>query len=361
MSLTWNLNLDLDPDGEGSIKATEPTSTVAAGAATECRSDILSNLLAEKEFLIADGAVGTNMMIAGLGPGEAPDFWNTDNPQPVEDLHHRFVEAGSDIILTNTFGSNPPRLSLDGAEARCLDLNVAGARLARAAAAKADRPVVVAGSIGPTGELMEPFGAMTVDEAYKAYAEQAEALAEGGVDVIWIETIFIFDELGAAIRAGQSTGLPVSATMTFDTNRRTMMGDTPEAAMECVLALPEPPLAFGANCGAGPSMLIDSICGLKRAALPDTVIISKGNCGVPEMSDEGEVVFSGTVEVMETYARMARDAGARIVGGCCGTTPPTLKAIADAVRDYEPGDSPDVETIEAALGPLKGPRVVDNM
>lgn len=361
MSLNRNATGDLGRDGEGPVKETESRPTVAAATETGSRSDVLSTLLAEKDCLIADGAVGTNMMIAGLGPGEAPDFWNLDNPEPVEDLHRRFVDAGSDIILTNTFGSNPPRLSLDGAEARCLELNVAGARLARAAANEADRPVVVAGSIGPTGELMEPFGAMTVDEAYKAYAEQAEALAEGGVDVIWIETIFIFDELGAAIRAGQSTGLPVTATMTFDTNRRTMMGDTPEAAMEYVLGLENPPLAFGANCGAGPSMLIDSICGLKRAAHPDTVIISKGNCGVPEMSPDGEIVFSGTVEVMETYARMARDAGARIIGGCCGTTPETLKAIADAVRDYEPGPTPDVDAIEAALGPLKGPRVVDTM
>jgi 5-methyltetrahydrofolate--homocysteine methyltransferase len=360
MSLTRNSTFEPRPDDEGPATSTEPTTPAAARAKTVTRSDVLSTLLAEKEFLIADGAVGTNMMIAGLGPGEPPDFWNTENPEPVEALHRSFVDAGSDIILTNTFGSNPPRLSLDGAEARCLDLNVTGARLARAAAAAVDRPVVVAGSIGPTGELMEPFGAMTVDEAYKAYAEQAEALAEGGVDVIWIETIFIFDELGAAIRAGQSTGLPVAATMTFDTNRRTMMGDTPEAAMEYVLGLPDPPLAFGANCGAGPSMLIDSVCVLKRAANPDTVIIAKGNCGVPEMTAEG-IVFSGTVEVMETYARMACDAGARIVGGCCGTTAATLKAIAEAIKDYQPGEAPDAEAIEAALGPMKGPRVADTL
>ena len=361
MSLNRNATTDRAVEINGPADHSEVTTPVAPASLTSTTDNVLSRLLAEKQCLIADGAVGTNMMHAGLGPGDPPDFWNLDNPEPVRELHRAFVDAGSDIILTNTFGSNGPRLSLDGAESRCLEINVAGARHARAAADAADRPVVVAGSIGPTGDLMEPFGAMTVDEAYKAYTEQAEALAEGGVDVIWIETIFIFDELGAAIRAGQSTGLPVCATMTFDTNRRTMMGDKPEVAMEYVLGLDEPPLAFGANCGAGPSMLIDSICGLERAANEDTVIIAKGNCGIPEIGDGGKIVFSGTVDVMQTYARMARDAGARIIGGCCGTSPETLKAIAEAVRDYTPGPSPEVETIEAALGRLKAPRVADTM
>lgn len=283
-------------------------------------SNLLSAMLEEKSCLIADGAMGTNMMIAGLGAGRPPDFWNTENPDPVAALQRAFVEAGSDIVLTNTFGANSLRLKLNDAQSRCQNLNLEGVRLARAAADSVARPVAVAGCMGPTGELMKPLGVMTADEAYAAYAEQAEALAEGGVDIIWIETIFAFDELGAAVRAAAATGIPVVATMTFDTGGHTMMGDTPEAAMAFVQGLPDPPMAFGANCGAGPSMLIDSVARLKRAAEPDMIIIAKGNCGVPELTKDG-VIFTGTAEVMKTYARMARDSGARIVGGCCGRRP----------------------------------------
>ena len=325
---------------------------------TASRSDVLSAMLEEKSHLIADGATGTNMMLAGLGAGRPPDFWNTENPEPVAALQRAFVDAGSDIILTNTFGANSLRLKLNDAQARSQILNLEGVRLARAAADSVDRLVAVAGCMGPTGELMKPLGAMTSDEAYAAYSEQAAVLAEGGVDVIWIETIFAFDELAAAVRAAVTTGIPVVATMTFDTCGHTMMGDTPEAAMAFVQGLPDPPIAFGANCGAGPSMLIDSVCRLKRAADPAMIIIAKGNCGVPELTADG-VVFTGTAEVMKVYARMARDAGAQVVGGCCGTTAEILKTMAESIKDYEPGDPPDTKTIEAALGPMLAPRVAD--
>ncbi len=316
----------------------------------------LADLLAQHDYLVADGATGTNMMGMGLKPGSPPDFWNTEHADEVEGLHRSFVEAGSDIVLTNTFGSNAKRLILDKAEHRTRELNEAGARLARAAADSVDRPVIVAGSMGPTGGMMEPLGELTPEEAEAAYIPQAEALAEGGADVLWIETIFDFGELAAAVRGAATTGLPVVSTMTFDTASRTMMGDTPETAFEFVHSLATPVAAFGANCGAGPSMLIDTICGLSRGANDGDIIVAKGNCGMPVMAG-GEVVYSGTVEIMATYARMARDAGARIIGGCCGTTPDHVRGIAYALRDYQPGETPDKAAIEAALGPIKPPRI----
>jgi methionine synthase I (cobalamin-dependent) len=290
----------------------------------------------------------------GLPAGQAPDLWNVDKPENVTRLHESFLEVGSDIILTNTFGSNLCRLALDKAADRTEAINQAGARIARASADAAGRPVVVAGSMGPTGELIEPLGSFTVEETQQAFTQQAEALALGGVDVLWIETIFAFDELRAALAAAASTGLPVASTMTFDTVGRTMMGDTPEDAVEFFHSATPTPIAYGANCGAGPSMLIDTICGFSRNAGPDDIIIAKGNCGVPRL-DGGEVRYSGNEEIMAAYARMARDAGARIVGGCCGTTPKHLKAIADAIAGYTPKEAPTKTAIEAALGPIQAP------
>ena len=294
------------------------------------------------------------MMARGLPPGRAPDFWNIDGQEHVSWLHDSFVAVGADIILTNTFGSNSCRLRLDKAEERTYELNFEGAKLARAAANRSNRKVVVAGSIGPTGEMIEPFGDLTIDAAENAFYEQAKALADGGVDIIWIETIFAFDELAAAIRAGLQTNLPVVSTMTFDTVGRTMMGDTPEKALDFVNTFEPRLAAFGANCGAGPAMLVESLVGLCDAADNDDIIIAKGNCGIPQMVD-GAVVYSGTNEVMMDYARLARDCGAKIIGGCCGTTPERLEAIVAALDGYTPRLAPSQKEIIAALGPIKGP------
>jgi 5-methyltetrahydrofolate--homocysteine methyltransferase len=206
--------------------------------------------------------------------------------------------------------------------------------------------------MGPTGELMEPYGTLNPESADEAFGEQAEALADSGVDLIWIETIFAFDELAAAVAAAARTGLPVASTMTFDTAGRTMMGDTPQKACEFIHGLSTPLIAFGCNCGAGAAMLIDTVCGLRASASDHDVLIAKGNCGVPGMVG-GEVVYSGDEDTMARYARLARDAGARIIGGCCGTTPAHLKAIVRALDGYEPGATPNTAAIEAALGPIK--------
>lgn len=314
-------------------------------------SELLLELLESREYLLADGATGTNLMGMGLPPGQAPDLWNLDQPEKVARLHDSFLAVGADIILTNTFGANRCRLDLDKAGDRTVEINEAGASIACAAKEAAGRPVVVAGSMGPTGEIMVPHGPLTADRADEVFTEQAEALVRGGVDVLWIETVYAFEELRSAVGAAARTGLPVVSTMTFDTAGRTMMGDSPADAAAFIQTLPTPVVAYGANCGVGPATLVDAIRGLRRGGREEDVIVAKGNCGVPELVD-GEVVFRGDEEIMAVYARLARDAGARIIGGCCGTSPEHLAAIGRSLEGYTPGQSPDTETIEAALGTI---------
>lgn len=318
-------------------------------------SDLFARLLHDRAWLLGDGAMGTSLFQRGLQTGEAPDLWNITHPEQVADVHQSFLHAGADIILTNSFGANALRLKLHGDQDRVREINMAAAGLARAAADAVARPVVVAGSIGPSGEILEPVGALTMDEAEQVFRDQAMALAAGGADVIWVETMSSTEECAAAVTGARSAGLPVMVTMTFDTNGRTMMGVTPEAAASFAGALTPSLAGFGCNCGVGPATLIDTMLGLRRTAAPDAVIIAKGNCGIPQYQD-GEIAYSGTPEIMATYARMARDAGARIVGGCCGTTDIHLKAIKQALDGYTPGPPPDRAAIEAALGPVDQPK-----
>ena len=317
-----------------------------------------AELLAERDYLIADGATGTNLFAMGLQSGDAPELWNVDLPERIRALYDGWVEAGSDIFLTNTFGANRYRLMLHDAQDRVHELNIAGVRIAREAADAVDRPVVVAASLGPTGEIFEPVGSLSAEDGEAAFAEQAEAQAEAGADVHWIETISGREELEAAIRGASRTGLPVVATMTFDTVGRTMMGLSPEDAAGLGTMLGSElqakghtgVMAFGANCGVGPGTLIDSVQGVVRGN-ENLVVIAKGNCGIPRYED-GQIVYSGTPQIMADYARLARDAGARIIGGCCGTTPDHVRAMVEALRDYTPGGNPSREKIEAALGPI---------
>ncbi len=314
-------------------------------------SDILSGLLASKPCLVADGAMGTSLFALGLETGGSPEMWNVEQPDRVASVHRGFVEAGADIVLTNTFGANRHRLKLHDASGRVAELNIAGARIARSVADEAARPVVVAGDLGPTGELFEPLGPLTMADGTEAFAEQARVLAEGGVDVIWIETMSSREEVAAAAAGAADTGLPVVVTLTFDTAGRTMMGMTPEDTAAFCNELDPPPVAIGANCGNGPAELVNALNGLARVAGPDAVLVAKSNCGVPAYID-GQIRYDGTPEIMARYARMARDSGARIIGACCGSTPAHLKAIVAAIEDYAPKDAPAVADIVAVLGPL---------
>jgi 5-methyltetrahydrofolate--homocysteine methyltransferase len=309
----------------------------------------LSDLLASRHVLLADGATGTNYFKAGLTSGEPPEFWNVDHPERVVQLHQQFVDAGADIILTNTFGCTPHRLKLHNAQDRAYELAKRAAELARSVADKATRPVVVGGSVGPTGELFEPMGALTKDAAIASFTAQLNGLRDGGADVAWIETMSSPEEANAAAEAAIAVGLPYVLTYSFDTAGRTMMGLMPNAAAASVANLSVPPLAVGANCGVGAPDILVSLTEMHGSPFP---LITKGNCGVPHFEGT-EVVYSGTPGLMANYARLAIDGGARIVGGCCGTTPEHLAAMRASIDEHERGDHPTIEAIVTKIGPLR--------
>ncbi|MDH3595632.1 MAG: betaine--homocysteine S-methyltransferase [Rhodospirillales bacterium] len=313
--------------------------------------DRLTRLLAERPWLLADGATGTNYFALGLETGDAPELWNLQYPERVGGLHRAFIEAGSDLILTNSFGGTRHRLKLHEAQDRVAEINRAAARLAREAADGAGREVVVAGSMGPTGEILAPIGPLSGEDAADAFAEQAAALAEGGADLLWIETMSSVEELSAAVEGGARTGLPLATTLSFDTNGRTMMGVTPAQVVQLVHGLTPRPAAYGGNCGTGPAELMAAIVNLRAAGAPEDVLIAKSNCGIPEYV-EGEIIYSGTPELMADYARLALDAGVRIIGGCCGTTPQHIAVMRAALESHTPGEPPTLEQIVARLGPI---------
>lgn len=319
----------------------------------------LADLLAVRGVLLADGATGTNYFAMGLHSGEAPERWNVDHPDRVQDLHRAFVTAGADVILTNTFGANRHRLALHDAQDRVAELATAGARLAGEVADAAERPVVVAGSVGPTGSLFAPLGELTEADAVETFTEEIAALAEGGADVAWIETMSAPEEMLAASRAAVAVGLPYVVTGSFDTAGRTMMGLRPHDLVGVFDGIEPPPVAVGANCGVGASDILVSLLAMTESPTDtDPAFVSKGNCGIPEFRGT-EIHYSGTPELMARYVRLAVDAGARIVGGCCGTSPEHLTAMRDALdavlddRALDgPGRRPTIESITATIGPL---------
>jgi len=304
--------------------------------------------LNSRPWLLADGATGTNYFQMGLVSGDAPEMWNDEHPDRVRDLHRRFIEAGADIVLTNSFGGNRYRLKLHNAEDRVREINIAAARNARAEADAAGRPVYVAGSMGPTGEIFEPIGTLSHEAGVEAFAEQAAALKEGGVDVLWIETMSSEEELRAAVEGAATAGLPIVTTMSFDTNGRTMMGITPKAFGALAASFSTQPVAIGANCGVGASELVATVLGITQAR-PDANVVAKGNCGIPQYVD-GHIHYSGTPELMADYARIAIDSGAKIIGGCCGTSPEHLAAMRHALEHHSKGARPSIELVEARLG-----------
>ncbi|MGB1360915.1 MAG: betaine--homocysteine S-methyltransferase [Alphaproteobacteria bacterium] len=304
-------------------------------------------LLQDKPTLVADGAMGTNLFKLGLQTGDAPELWNVDEPEKIKTVYKNFVDAGSDIILTNSFGGTEFRLKLHNAQDRVIELNKAAAQLAREVADASGREVAVAGSMGPSGELLAPLGALTEEDAVKAFALQAEGLKQGGADVLWVETMSSIEEASCALKGAQSVGLPIVCTMTFDTAGKTMMGVTPEQAGQLLPALEAKPVAIGANCGVGPTDTMLSIMAIKKAN-PDAIIISKANCGIPKY-ENGEFVFTGTPELMGEYAKIAVDVGVKVIGGCCGSSPEVVKAISDAIKDYTPQPIDEARLI-ATLG-----------
>ena len=285
-------------------------------------------LLAAK-FLLADGATGTNLFSKGLTTGDAPELWNIDHTKKIAELHTDFLEAGSQLILTNSFGGSSCRLKLHKAEKKVAEINFAAAEIAKECADKFQEPKIVAGSIGPTGELFEPLGLLTYADAVEIFHEQMDALKKGGVDLIWIETISALDELKAAIDAAHRTGLPICCTLSFDTHGSTMMGIDPEKFVQFCEKINLS--SYGANCGVGPSEMVETVLKMKKCQNIDTPIIAKGNCGIPRYQ-EGKIVYSGTPNIMSDYALMAFKAGAKIIGGCCGTTPSHIRPMREALE-----------------------------
>ena len=311
-------------------------------------TDALTRLLASRDWLMADGATGTNLFNMGLSSGDAPEMWNVEHADRIRTLYRSAVEAGSDIFLTNTFGGNASRLKLHGAEGRVRELNRVSASLGREVADAAGRTVIVAGSVGPTGDIFEPMGTMTHAVAVEMFHEQAEGLKEGGADVLWVETMSAPEEYRAAAEAALLAGMPWCGTMSFDTAGRTMMGVTSAAMVTLVEKLPNPPIAFGANCGVGASDLLRTVLGFVDQGT-ERPLIAKGNAGIPKYHD-GHIHYDGTPELMAEYAVLARDAGVRIIGGCCGTMPEHLKHMRAALESRPKGPRPSLETIAEHLG-----------
>lgn len=284
-----------------------------------------ARLLAERPVLLADGATGTNYQDMGIEPGVAPEEWLFDAPDRVVELHRRFAEAGSDLVLTCSFGATTPRLADGPLAGRTAEVNVRAVELAREAVGD-DR--LVAGSLGPTGQLVEPYGVLTREVCAEAYAEQARALADGGVDLLVLETFFALEEALWAIEGVQRvTDLPLVASFSFDQGTHTMMGVSPSDVVAAVVPLGV--AALGANCGRSLDDT-DTIVTEFLAAAPGTPLWVKPNAGVPRIVGDA-VVYEAGPEALAAHVRAYADWGARIVGGCCGSTPDHIAAIARAL------------------------------
>jgi 5-methyltetrahydrofolate--homocysteine methyltransferase len=287
--------------------------------------------LQEGSLLIADGATGTMLQSLGLPAGAAPELWNVERPDAVRTLHRSYLDAGSAVILTNTFGGSRLKLERTGSLGeRCVELNQAAARLAKEVAGDG---AYVAGDIGPTGELMEPYGLLSYEETVDVFVEQAQALADGGVDLLWVETMSDLNEAKAAVEAArQVSDLPVFCSLSFGASGRTMMGVAPVQAVETLWPLGL--TAIGANCGEGVEVM-ELVLPQMRAALQEQYgpgrypLIAKPNAGLPRLVD-GETVFDlGPAELAAHLPRFV-EWGAQVIGACCGSSPKHIRAIAEA-------------------------------
>lgn len=281
--------------------------------------------LAGGEIILGDGAMGTMLQAAGLEKGHAPEEWNLTQPEKVLAVHRGYIDAGSEMILTNSFGANRIRLTKYGFEDKVYELSHKAAELAREAAGSA---ALVAGSVGPTGEFFPPLGTLTFEEAREAFAEQAKGLADGGADLLIIETMADLKEVKAAInRARESTDLPLVCTMTFDTKLHTVMGVSPKKAAETLNGWGVE--AIGANCGTGPQE-VEKVMEEMKEACPEAVLVAQPNAGLPRLL-QGRTQYDATPQVMAHYALRYAELGVRIIGACCGSTPQHIAAMARAL------------------------------
>ena len=283
----------------------------------------------EKGILISDGAMGTMLQGKGLTDGGAPELWNVENPTAIEEVLEEYATAGANLITTNTFGGTRGRLQMHGLDDRLFELNKAGAEIARKVADRHPGCFVM-GDVGPSGELMEPMGTMTIDEAKNLFADQIKALVAGGVDAILIETMSDLQEVEAAVKAAQEVApsLPIIVTFSFDTNLRTMMGVKPAVAVKTLAA--EGVRIIGANCGRGTDEMRIIAKELTEARPDGVYIITQSNAGLPKLVG-GDFIYDGTPEEMAKYAEDMKALGVNVIGSCCGSTPAHTKAMAATI------------------------------
>ena len=288
----------------------------------------LAALLGADRPVLLDGGMGTLLQDSGLEDGEPGELWNLENPDAVRAAHAAYAQAGARLLTTNTFGGTRPRLDMHGLGDRAGDVNRTAAQLARSVAD--ERGLLVAGDLGPTGELLAPLGTLTGEEAQALFAEQLTALVEGGIDVVLVETLSDLGEADAALAAAREVapGLPVVVTMSFDTNLRTMMGVRPGDAVAHLAAAGAD--AAGANCGRGPAEMEIIAAEMAQARTDDILLVAQSNAGLPQVVGD-HFEYDATAGDMASHATRLAELGIDLVGGCSGSTPAHIAAMGDTL------------------------------
>ncbi len=288
----------------------------------------VTQLLNGRKTAMLDGGMGTLLQDHGLTDGAPGELWNVDRPDTIEKIHREYAAAGAEILTTNTFGGTRPRLDMHGIGDRVHELNAAAGARARTVADETG--TLVAGDLGPTGELLAPMGTMEVADAQALFEEQLRGLVEGGIDLVLIETMSDLSEVQAAVLAAQSVvpDLPIVVTMSFDTNLHTMMGVSPAAAVVAIAEFGAD--AAGANCGRGPGEM-EIIMGQMADARPEGVLlVSQSNAGLPHLVGD-RFEYDAKPDAMATHAQHLRLAGVELVGACCGSEPEHIAAMHEAL------------------------------
>ena len=289
----------------------------------------LRALIGEDHPVLLDGGMGTLLQENGLDDGGSGELWNVERPDVITGIHTAYAEAGARILTTNTFGGTGPRLAMHGLEHRVHELSEAGAALATAVARR--HGVLVAGDIGPTGELMAPLGTMDHEQARSIFEEQLAGLRDGGIDVVLVETMSDLAEVLAAVEAARNVvpEVPVIATLSFDTNLRTMMGTRPGDAVDALAAAGVN--AVGANCGRGPGEMEAIADQLAQARAGGLLLVAQSNAGLPHLVGD-RFLYDASPEDLAEHAMALRDLGVDLVGACCGSTPAHIDAMSRALR-----------------------------